>query len=349
MSPGTRKSNRNATRCDNHRRIVNAYQMYLYENLKDYEYLGRHFKQMWMINYVTHPRITFVLLKLFCVRHDITQSVAFDFDNVAKFIEDVTEKEVLEYFINNNIDVQADGFTATAQFLSECFSFTTHSGIAAFVSKCATMAPPADYCPMTPPSMSEEDLWNMVEEEDAAALLRNDEDTSLSVEETVTQEVSPESPKLCQHTFEEAEPFETPVPLTSEERHEDLVERVVATTEPELIVYAPPFSGKSTIIEELRAKEIPVFDTDDVLTWKSKPKIIFTNIPSIVKYAKNAYSFMPSRNEFEARCRARQLDYSSGWYDDALTWSQTVNCCYSDRKLDLKSRFYFYHPVRLKD
>lgn len=348
MNPGKRETTRDQIRRDNHLRIVNAYQTTIFDILKDYEYMNVFSDQMWLANYVTHPGTTYILLKLFCLRHGINQSVAFKPEDIAVFIEEIQECEFIQYCNDHGIDRCIDELTPSAKFLSGCFKHTIHSGIASFVSKCASKAEVVS----SPPGISENDLWSKMVEEDedadysAAALLQDDRQSS-PVEEVVTKELPPEEMKLYQHTYEEVEQFDIPMPLTCE-THEELVERVISTIQPRLIVYAPPNSGKSIIIKELAFIGINAFDTDEIELWNDKPDIVFTDKPSILKYAKTAYAFIPSRDEFESRCRARQLCYSSGWYDEALTWSRSVNCCYTDRKLDLKSRFFFYCPVKLK-
>lgn len=100
--------------------------------------------------------------------------------------------------------------------------------------------------------------------------------------------------------------------------HEDTVETWAETACPPVIIYAPPNSGKTTTISELRkVTNTKISDTDAILTWTSPPSVVFTNIPTILKHGVTSYAVLPSREEFFARCIDRQLSPEKRWYDDA--------------------------------
>lgn len=82
----------------------------------------------------------------------------------------------------------------------------------------------------------------------------------------------------------------------------------------EYLIYAPPCSGKSSFNY---STGFGWNDTDHMCQWKSlKQKRVLTNMPHLLKYAKRSLAILPTRCEFERRCRARGLDYQDTWYDD---------------------------------
>lgn len=89
-----------------------------------------------------------------------------------------------------------------------------------------------------------------------------------------------------------------------------------------LVIYAPPYSGKTYFQQYLKKKNINVFDTDEIQHWKSVPMIALTNIPIILRCGVNRIMVIPDRATFNARCRVRNLNVLDSWYDEACSYSR---------------------------
>lgn len=91
-----------------------------------------------------------------------------------------------------------------------------------------------------------------------------------------------------------------------------------------IMIYAPPHSGKSTVQSgfiKFNTNVHPVkfekfFDTDNFFTKINdyKSTVWFTNMPNLLKYAKYSIAIVPSRDCFMNRCRARGLNPLEEWY-----------------------------------
>lgn len=152
------------------------------------------------------------------------------------------------------------------------------------------------------------------------------------------------------------------------ETHEEVVEEWAKNAAIDVVIYAPPHSGKTTLAAEVNAEvqritnssRVVIHDTDDILNWTVQPKIVVTNVSSILKNARSAISFLPSSVEFERRCRLRGLtpltasaDVNSQmlrqWYSDAKTQCETFSCVvYSDDYIgSCYDRYRYFRPVPL--
>lgn len=102
-----------------------------------------------------------------------------------------------------------------------------------------------------------------------------------------------------------------------------------------VVIYAPPCSGKTTFITEHLDPSVQAADTDDVREWKSFHQgVIFTNRPDVILRAKTSVAVIPTKATFEARCRHRGLIVGQSWYDDVLHYAkQATYVIYSDEFL----------------
>lgn len=80
----------------------------------------------------------------------------------------------------------------------------------------------------------------------------------------------------------------------------------------EVLVYAPPASGKSVFANDFCS------DTDFMFSWDTIHPVVVTNLPRLISWAKWSIAVIPSRRVFEQRCRARKLIPGLRWYDDIL-------------------------------
>lgn len=78
------------------------------------------------------------------------------------------------------------------------------------------------------------------------------------------------------------------------------------------LIYAPPCSGKTTF------NDGRLSDTDDLFSWRMDTKHGITNMSHLLKYARKSVAIIPSKREFERRCKIRGLPYTDQWYQDAL-------------------------------
>lgn len=140
--------------------------------------------------------------------------------------------------------------------------------------------------------------------------------------------------------------------VEASDSHESVVETWARNSQPEIIIYAPPHSGKSTTLRRVNTifgccPEHRFYDTDDILSWDHNPRRVFTNVPTILKYGAVSFSFLPSKLEFFDRCGRRNLVPEQSWYDGAryhsLTYARTV---LSDSYLDgIFSSHEFIRPT----
>lgn len=81
----------------------------------------------------------------------------------------------------------------------------------------------------------------------------------------------------------------------------------------EVLVYAPPFSGKSKL------NECGMFhDTDFITRWKGNPQYIITNRHDLLGIGRMNYALLCSRRSFNMRCAKRGLTPGVNWYNDVL-------------------------------
>lgn len=90
----------------------------------------------------------------------------------------------------------------------------------------------------------------------------------------------------------------------------------------DLVVYAPPASGKTTFVERVRRKGRHIVDTDDWSNYEHQSSICITNIPAMMKFGCEAIAVIPSPQEFIRRCNKRNLRHEATWYGDILRFSQ---------------------------
>lgn len=139
---------------------------------------------------------------------------------------------------------------------------------------------------------------------------------------------------------------------------ERAVERIIELSPPEIIIYAPPHSGKTECIrliqhicsspsdEKLKAALSNVMDTDDIKQWSHHPRIVFTNISSILKFAtKRAIAFLPDREEFNRRCEIRKLSPQPLWWTTAYENSREyAYTAFTNSFIELTLSYQFHKP-----
>lgn len=92
---------------------------------------------------------------------------------------------------------------------------------------------------------------------------------------------------------------------------------------PQFLLYAPPFSGKTTFVERLICDGIDsAFDDTDNGYYGN---VTSTNRHSMIPVATHSVAILPCECAFRRRCQARGLAYVREWYDDAVS-----NCMYAD-------------------
>lgn len=90
----------------------------------------------------------------------------------------------------------------------------------------------------------------------------------------------------------------------------------------DLLIYAPPHSGKSTFI----MAELPDrlwFDTDYLHYWTSTcVTYCVTNMANLIRHARRSIAFVPSKGVFVSRCEKRGLIVGESWYDGLVRDAQ---------------------------
>lgn len=96
----------------------------------------------------------------------------------------------------------------------------------------------------------------------------------------------------------------------------------------DVLIYAPPYSGKSTLLTRdedliILSKNFgplrKVMDTDDIFSWHKKDSnVTITNMPHLIRMAKYSIAFVPSEDEFIRRCKFRGLKVLKDWYSGML-------------------------------
>lgn len=88
-----------------------------------------------------------------------------------------------------------------------------------------------------------------------------------------------------------------------------------------VVVYAPPHSGKTTLLETVDQSKVDTLDTDDLPTWDHLPEVVVTNMPHLISRGKISYAVVPTRTTFIDRCIKRGLAPVPKWYNDMLKYS----------------------------
>lgn len=92
----------------------------------------------------------------------------------------------------------------------------------------------------------------------------------------------------------------------------------------DIVIYAPPCSGKSTFHQQL-PEWMKFFDTDYVSSWNGYPNNLLTNIPELITSGKISIAVMPTEEVFKTRCMIRELPYNNEWYSGALRTSTSAH------------------------
>lgn len=144
-------------------------------------------------------------------------------------------------------------------------------------------------------------------------------------------------------------------PLGASLSHEEKVISRLTESKPKLVVYAPPHSGKSTMIKWFNQRLCPscyergdvkdkhfhaAFDTDDIDAWNRRPHIVFTNVPPALAFGEKALAFIPSHSVFDERCKKRGLDPQPGWYRDVLMHAKKVPHCFTNEYINNNRRLW---------
>lgn len=99
-------------------------------------------------------------------------------------------------------------------------------------------------------------------------------------------------------------------------------------SETDVMVFAPPCSGKSTLNKSLGGL---FCDTDHLSRWNSPSnKYVITNMSHVGVRAKRKVAVIPSRAVFERRCQSRGLDPQASWYDDLIASTVDWEVIHSD-------------------
>lgn len=108
----------------------------------------------------------------------------------------------------------------------------------------------------------------------------------------------------------------------------------------DILIYAPPHSGKSTlqnsskdfIISGLDVGPCNRFlDTDDIFDWKhTTSRVTITNMPHLIAKAKYSVAIIPSEAEFIKRCEARKLVVQPGWYSGMVREATEADVVFHD-------------------
>lgn len=95
-----------------------------------------------------------------------------------------------------------------------------------------------------------------------------------------------------------------------------------------LVIYAPPYSGKTMFRNSVESK-LDILDTDDH-NWFEKftgKEIVLTNDPRVIDSAIISIAIVPSFGSFLRRCRRRGLLPTPRWYIDAVRHSESATFC----------------------
>lgn len=114
-----------------------------------------------------------------------------------------------------------------------------------------------------------------------------------------------------------------------------------------LVIYAPPYSGKTFCKAMLEHAGLTVHDTDDIQEWRSKPVIVLTNIPQVLCAGINSMSIIPDELAFVSRCRRRNLHPKRLWYSKALYYSLKAKFIVRTRDSVWKTLMEFEDPLSL--
>lgn len=128
----------------------------------------------------------------------------------------------------------------------------------------------------------------------------------------------------------EVEEEDSDEPLDEQEAHENAVERFLSSEDNvNVVIYAPPNSGKTTLVEQLESSfhSLEVEDTDHIEDWKSVPSIIVTNDIRFLKHAGRSIGILPSRSKFHERCKSRGLNPKPHWYTDVENGLRFAHRC----------------------